>query len=682
MSTEKLEISHTNTENTESDSVNNKTAKKKKKKKDFDSESTLTAEEKKLRAEQRKRAAKKKRKKRIKMLIIVLVILAALAIVLWRFIKIRQSQEAANTLTTYTVSTRTITEKLSATGTLQPADSYTVTAKVKGDVLEARFEEGDEVEKGAVLYVIDSSDMDSTIRQREINLETAKDNYDDYISNRKELELTSNLNGYVKKLYVEEGDNIAKGQTIADIIDNDSMLIDVPFFEVDVNAMRVGDMITLTIVGSDETVIGYISEISGITGVSAYNVPTREVTVKVNNPGGITKGTTATAIYGNNADISGAQTCEFYYNVEDVLKADYGGEIKTLNLKEGSNVRSGQTIIVFDSEDLDKQIKNADRNLETAQTNYNDAVESKDDYTITAPIKGTVVEKGYNVGESIDVTAGNQTVAIIYDLSSLEFEMSIDELDILSIEKGQEVTVTSDAYAGQTFFGEVTKISKVGSTTSGTTVYPVTVTITDENALEVLLPGMNIDAEIIINKVENVLAVPTGALARGNTVKVIKNKDAVTTPELNGKNGNSENMSNSNAEKKTDIPDMPNMPEMPDGSEMPNQNEHNGEKRFEGITENSKTVYGTAPGDTEYETVKVETGASDDDYIEIVSGLEEGDIVIIEQNQASTSSAMYGMMAMGGGMPDGGMPGGGMGGGMPQGAGNRGGNRGGMQGGR
>jgi HlyD family secretion protein len=68
--------------------------------------------------------------------------------------------------------------------------------------------------------------------------------------------------------------------------------------------------------------------------------------------------------------------------------------------------------------------------------------------------------------------------------------------------------------------------------------------------------------------------------------------------------------------------------------------------------------------DTEYETVKVETGISDDSFIEIISGLEEGDIIIIDRNQSSTATGFgMGMTGMGG-MPMGGMPGGMPSGGM------------------
>lgn len=655
--------------------------------KNEEADKNLTEEEKKLREEQRKRAARKKRKKRIKALIIILVIALVLGFVFLQFLKIRQQQKAANNLTTYTVERRTITEKLSATGTLKPADSYTVTSKVKGDILFASFEEGDEVQKDDVLYVIDSGDMDSTVRQRAISLENAQETLDDLIQNRKELTENSDLSGTVKTLYVEVGDNVQRGSVIADIVDKDTMLIDIPFHASHADAMGVGASVYLTIEGTGETVTGTVTEIATITGTNPFGAPTKDVTLKVTNPGGISKDTRATAVF--TEDMAGTDTGSFYYNVEKQLKADYSGEIKELYIAEGDRVYVGQKIILFDDGELEKQIKNAQRSLETAQMNYDDTVDNLGDYQIKAPITGTVVEKNFNAGESIDVTSGNQTVAIIYDLSALTFDMSIDELDIFSVEKGQEVTITSEAF-DEVFYGEITKISKVGTTTSGTTIYPVTVTITEPEALEKLLPGMNIDAEVIVNRVENVLAVPTGAIARGNTVKVIKNKES----DSQGTQNNSENNAtrpfgnadmnggiNANANAESDFPTHGTRPSgaqgqmsegmtLPEGVQIPDDVQMPDRAQTQAKGDIQKpAVYGSVSGDTEYETVKVETGASDDDFIEIISGLEEGDIVIIQENSVSRGFGMMGMMGMGGTMPSGGMPSGGT---MPSGAGNRG----------
>lgn len=60
---------------------------------------------------------------------------------------------------TATVQRMDITSSLSSSGTLSPKDTYSITSLVSGEVISADFEEGDQVEKGQVLYVIDSSSM-------------------------------------------------------------------------------------------------------------------------------------------------------------------------------------------------------------------------------------------------------------------------------------------------------------------------------------------------------------------------------------------------------------------------------------------------------------------------------------------------------------------------------------------
>ena len=192
-------------------------------------------------------------------------------------------------------------------------------------------------------------------------------------------------------------------------------------------------------------------------------------------------------------------------------------------------------------------------------------------------------------------------MAVIYDMSSLECELSVDELDIKNVEIGQSVIITSDAVEGKTYHGEVSNVSINGTTSGGVTTYPVTVIITDFD--EDLLPGMNIDVEITTSQAKDVLAVPVTAVNRGNIVYV------------------------------------------------------KGEK----TDENDKAPNG-------YKSVRVETGVYNNEYIEIKSGLKEGDIVYTPQVQAAQSSTFpFGAMGtMPGGM-SGGMPSG-MSGGMPQGA--------------
>jgi HlyD family secretion protein len=135
-----------------------------------------------------------------------------------------------------------------------------------------------------------------------------------------------------------------------------------------------------------------------------------------------------------------------------------------------------------------------------------------------------VITKSVKEGDKIDRSGSTTTtLAVIYDLSELTFEMSVDELDVGNVKVGQKVVVTADARDGMTFSGTVTNISLQSSQSNGVTNYPVTVTLDDPGDL---LPGMNVDGVIILDESENTLMIPIDALMRGNRVYV---KDETVT---------------------------------------------------------------------------------------------------------------------------------------------------------
>jgi HlyD family secretion protein len=139
-----------------------------------------------------------------------------------------------------------------------------------------------------------------------------------------------------------------------------------------------------------------------------------------------------------------------------------------------------------------------------------------DNYTIKSPIAGTIIDKEYKAGDTVE---SGKTLCTIYDLSYLEMTMSIDELDISQVSVGQTVTITADAAEGKTYTGTITKVSVAGTTSNGATSYPVTVRIDDTDGL---LPGMNVDAEIVLSEANDVLSVSNAAVSRGNKVLVTK----------------------------------------------------------------------------------------------------------------------------------------------------------------
>jgi HlyD family secretion protein len=98
----------------------------------------------------------------------------------------------------------------------------------------------------------------------------------------------------------------------------------------------------------------------------------------------------------------------------------------------------------------------------------------------------------------------------------------VAETDISRIKLGQAVTITADAYPDQTFQGKVSQVAAQATVTSNVTSFKVKVAITDPKKL--LHPGMNVDAKFDAGKLDNVLVVPTVAIARqqnGTAVRVL-----------------------------------------------------------------------------------------------------------------------------------------------------------------
>ena len=113
-------------------------------------------------------------------------------------------------------SKRDVSNTLSGTGTLNPANTYNVKSLVAGKVLTSSFEEGDIVEEGTVLYTVDSSDATTKAEQASIALQQAQRSYDKTADRQY---VRAEVAGVVSALKVAKGDEVTSGQEVAVIRD-------------------------------------------------------------------------------------------------------------------------------------------------------------------------------------------------------------------------------------------------------------------------------------------------------------------------------------------------------------------------------------------------------------------------------------------------------------------------------
>ncbi|WMJ88101.1 efflux RND transporter periplasmic adaptor subunit [Anaerocolumna sp. MB42-C2] len=499
---------------------------------------------------------KSKKKKIIKIAAVLIVLILIISVVYNRSLgkkAVLTGAESGSQIAK--VEKRDIQSILSSSGTIEPLNKYDVKTLIEGEVISADFDEGDQVKKDDVLYQVTTDDIDSKIKTSKTSVERAKDSYKTAVDNYdkavkkyndaladyndaeeeySDLAIKTKKTGIVKKVYVEEGDKIQIGTQIADIYDNSSMLLEIPFNSADVSSSLIGKTAKIELTDGNETLEGKVTKVSSIEDVLSGNRVVKKVTIEVKNPGGLTANTSATASIG---DLYSSGDGTFSVLEESTITADKAGEIHSLNIEEGEKINTGNTVIILDSDTYKDQldsyqkaldsaedvvdnaknsVKDAKDKIEDSEDSLDDVIDNKTDYSITAPISGQVVSKDVLAGDTISRESTTK-LCTIYDLSAVTFDMQIDELDIMKVKVGQKVNITADALEGETFTGEVTNISLESTTKEGVTQYPVTVRI---NEVGDLLPGMNVDGKIILDEVSGVLAIPSDALMRGDVVYV------------------------------------------------------------------------------------------------------------------------------------------------------------------
>uniref|UniRef100_UPI0025F05C96 efflux RND transporter periplasmic adaptor subunit n=1 Tax=uncultured Phenylobacterium sp. TaxID=349273 RepID=UPI0025F05C96 len=131
--------------------------------------------------------------------------------------------------------------------------------------------------------------------------------------------------------------------------------------------------------------------------------------------------------------------------------------------------------------------------------------------TISSPIDGVVVDRKVEPGQTVAASLQAPVLfTIAQDLSKVEVKISVDEADIGSVQDGQAVRFTVDAFPEDTFRGVVTQVRKQPTTEQNVVAY--TVIAQADNPDRKLLPGMTANADIVLETHRNVMKVPSAAL--------------------------------------------------------------------------------------------------------------------------------------------------------------------------
>jgi HlyD family secretion protein len=150
-------------------------------------------------------------------------------------------------------------------------------------------------------------------------------------------------------------------------------------------------------------------------------------------------------------------------------------------------------------------------NLKSASYEYSKDSINLDYAYIYSPIDGVVIERAVDEGQTVAASFSTPTLfTIANDLTRMQVAVNIDEADIGQIKKNQKVSFTVDAFPELKFSGEVTEIRLKSVITSNVVTY--TIIVKAPNPDNKLMPGMTANIAITVEEADNALTIPRKAL--------------------------------------------------------------------------------------------------------------------------------------------------------------------------
>lgn len=532
----------------------------------------------------------------------------------------------------------TLQSKVSGSGVARSSESAAITLAMGGVVQEVLVNQGDVVYAGQPLYTVFSQaahDGIAKLEEKITDLEKKLQETESGEDALNELQLLQNaihereeelqaLRDGMPKLSVlaphsgklldvkefEVGQRVSEGEIIATLVNDRQMKLSLYFSYAYENAVSVGQKVTVSVPVVMGTFDGRVEKVNKVNYISPEGGVHFEAVIVFDNPGTLTEGMAASALLkdAEGYDIYPYSDGKLQYASVGTVTATAAGPVQQIGqLLNYANVREGQLLLQLGTDDLDaaiaakdQQLTDAKRSLETAQKNLKaaadvirsemegakadleDANAALADYNAVAPIDGMITS--CTLAEGKEVKAGD-TVIIITNNTKMLVTINVDDRNISFVKPGGTVELD---WNGQPFMGTVTQIDMGGAQQgTGMTNYPVTLEV--ENFGGQLMEGAWLQYSFVTSESADCILVPSSSVQYFTDSEGVRQSVVFVQRETRPEN----------------VPELT-LPELQPGQR----------RRF--------------PLEEEgYYPVIVETGLSDAQSVEIVSGVAVGDVVFV-----------------------------------------------------
>ena len=484
----------------------------------------------------------------------------------------------------------TIQSKVSGRGSARAKESAAITLTQSGVVQEVFVAGGQTVMAGDPLYTIYSE-------AAETELSKAQEEMDKLLEEANNLTVRAPFAG--KLIDVEEfqiDQQVGEGTKVATLVNDKKLKLSLYFSYAYEGEIWAGQSVDVSIPAVMKTFTGRVEKVNRVSFISPEGAVHFEAEIVFDNPGTLTAGMDASAV------LTASDGSEIYpyengrtqfYETRDIITKAAGPVAGQGNLLNYANVSAGEELLYLGSSTIDEKIQ-------AQQVKLDEAMKAMADFNAVAPIDGTVTS--CNLVEGQEVKSGDTVIMISNNVTML-VTINVNDQNISFIKPGSYVELKD--WSDNVFQGLVTSIDMsggqggdgmMGGGSGGGTNYPVTLTV--DNFSGALMEGMTLQYSFVTSESAECVLVPTSCVKyfsdqEGNRCKVVfvqRDEAPEELPELM-------------------------YPELQPGQARDYPTPEEG-----------------------YYPVIVETGIADTQNVEIVSGVEAGDMVFINYTVTDYSS--------------------------------------------
>ncbi|MFS8500443.1 MAG: HlyD family efflux transporter periplasmic adaptor subunit [Caldicoprobacter sp.] len=523
---------------------------------------------------------------------------------------------------------------VSASGRVVAAVSQEVVPLVSGAVEKLEVKEGDRVKEGDVIAVIDDESLQQEIERLESNLKQQNLSLSKLKASLSDFYIKAPADGRVKFLKARVGEDVGTTTrtygALAIISTDGKMKV----------AIKPQGSISLT---AGEKVLVRLEDTTEVEGTvvdTSLSQP-RGPSGQQDSQAGPSAGSVQVQINRDDLPIGAKVTVlkrdensgEYVVIGEGTLDVNQGvsvtgnnGKISVIYVKENSVVKRGDNLFKLDDSDVKANIELQNLAIEQTQKELENKKSQLGNAEVKSPINGIITSLTVKAGEQVQK---GRAIATVTDPTQLNVVVSVDELDIPKVKIGQKAKIKVDAFPDTVFEGEVIKIADIGQPSGGgVTTFDVTISIKDPGDVKI---GMSATAEIQVESRKGVVLLPIEAIQERNGEKYV----IIAPSSLQDKSGDGE---------------VTGKRQTSEGATARNRNRVWGSL----VTGDGR---GTQSGNFfgRFSFRKVEVGLTNETYAEIISGVEEGEEVIIPlSSTVSTPNNWRDMFPGFGGMRNGG----------------------------